>query len=247
MTIAEIHGKISGSGSNLSDRLEDLLTSDVFGPLRYLPFAEGLQLILREARLYSSDCDERLGERLIVGDPENAPVVCFWPKLQNSEPDVVIGYGNHLLLVEAKYLSGKSGESQLAREFSDLMTCRGPFSERSLVYLTAHREMPKGDIENSYNAVRERHPEYAQNTYWLSWFDIHRVIENEIQQIEDEIKRMTKNQTSEKISKKCKKLILEDIKSLLYKKGFRGFEGFSGLKLQEVEEISERIFYQRST
>ena len=41
-TIAEIKGKISSTGSNLSDRLEDLLTSDVFGPLRYIPFDEGL-------------------------------------------------------------------------------------------------------------------------------------------------------------------------------------------------------------
>ncbi|GAI56473.1 unnamed protein product, partial [marine sediment metagenome] len=31
MTVAEIRGKISETGSNLSERMEDLLTSDVFG------------------------------------------------------------------------------------------------------------------------------------------------------------------------------------------------------------------------
>jgi|GEM_PF-4181867 len=33
--LAEIHNKISGTGSNLSDRLEDQLTGDFFGTLRY--------------------------------------------------------------------------------------------------------------------------------------------------------------------------------------------------------------------
>ncbi|GEC87818.1 MULTISPECIES: hypothetical protein [Brevibacillus] len=44
--IAEIFGKISRAGSNLSDRLEDKLTGDVFGSLRYLPFEAGLQMLL---------------------------------------------------------------------------------------------------------------------------------------------------------------------------------------------------------
>ena len=50
MTIAEIHGKLSSSGSNISDRLEDLLTADVFGCLRYLPFEKGFQKILTRAQ-----------------------------------------------------------------------------------------------------------------------------------------------------------------------------------------------------
>ena len=43
--IAEIRGKISSSGSNLSDRLEDKLTGDVFGALRYLEFDEVIKKI----------------------------------------------------------------------------------------------------------------------------------------------------------------------------------------------------------
>ncbi|MDA8014554.1 MAG: hypothetical protein MPK09_02945 [Gammaproteobacteria bacterium] len=261
MTIAEIHGKISGSGSNLSDRLEDLLTSDVFGPLRYLPFADGFQHIFREARLYS-DPEKRLEVA------KNTPEVCFWPKLPKSEPDVLIECGDHLLLVEAKYLSGKSGEfdeddvetaksDQLAREFSDLMTYCGAFSKRSLVYLTADRTMPKDSIVNSYNAVCEEHPDYAkkyqQNTYWLSWFEVRRVIEN-----------LSKKQSGEK------RLIFEDIGLLLRKKRFRGFEGFckqrvetsdavvgflfyemkigfGGLKFLKVNAAPEKVFYQKTT
>ncbi|HDR7499589.1 hypothetical protein CN539_22140 [Bacillus toyonensis] len=44
--IAEIHGKISLDGSNLSERLEDKLTGDIFGSLRYLPYHKGLYQLL---------------------------------------------------------------------------------------------------------------------------------------------------------------------------------------------------------
>lgn len=51
MVIAELFGKISSSGSNLTDRLEDNLTGDVFGVLRYLPFHSGMAQILSAARI----------------------------------------------------------------------------------------------------------------------------------------------------------------------------------------------------
>ncbi|KPU26283.1 hypothetical protein TR13x_10785 [Caloranaerobacter sp. TR13] len=36
--IAEMKGKISSTGSNLSERLEDKLIGDFFGALRYIPY-----------------------------------------------------------------------------------------------------------------------------------------------------------------------------------------------------------------
>ena len=36
MTIAEIHGKISRVGTNLHEKMEDLLTSDVFTACKYV-------------------------------------------------------------------------------------------------------------------------------------------------------------------------------------------------------------------
>ena len=44
--VEEFYGKISRSGSNLSDSLEDKLTGDFFGTLRYMEFCDGLQPIL---------------------------------------------------------------------------------------------------------------------------------------------------------------------------------------------------------
>ena len=44
--VEEFYGKISRSGSNLSDNLEDKLTGDFFGTFRYMDFCDGLQPIL---------------------------------------------------------------------------------------------------------------------------------------------------------------------------------------------------------
>jgi len=49
--IAEIHGKLSSTGSNLSDRLEDQLTGDVFGTLRYIDNLVGLFPVLQKSEL----------------------------------------------------------------------------------------------------------------------------------------------------------------------------------------------------
>jgi hypothetical protein len=51
--LAEIHGKISSEGSNLSERLEDQLTANVFGTLRYLPFHKGIKPIFSKAVFFS--------------------------------------------------------------------------------------------------------------------------------------------------------------------------------------------------
>lgn len=241
MTIAEIHGKISSHGGNLSDRLEDLLTSDVFGPLRYLPFAEGLQPVLSEARLYSSP-----DQKLAISDPAKSIKVYFWPRLENSEPDVLVECGGHLLLIEAKYLSGKSGSydnedeetaksDQLRREFVDLMQRKNDFSKLSLVYLTADRTMPAEGIKASQRAVQSFRKEdeaiYEQNTYWLSWYDVRQVIQ-----------KLAKEQKSKKNHEK--NLILQDIESLLHRKGLRGFEGFCGLNMQKSDAVDGFLFYK---
>lgn len=49
--LAEIHGKISSEGSNLSERL----TANVFGTSRYLPFHKGIKPILSKAVFFFSN------------------------------------------------------------------------------------------------------------------------------------------------------------------------------------------------
>ena len=252
MTIAEIYGKISSSGSNISDRREDLLTSDVFGCLRYIPFEKGFQKILTRAQLYT-DQKKLLG---IKNSDENVSVE-FWPRLENnSEPDVLIRNGNHLLMIEVKYLSGKTGHyepnqdsedsteaassDQLARLFRGLMSDKGNCPRRSLIYLTAHRILPKNDIEAGYEELNEasddtRH-EYKDNVYWLSWFEVYKTVGRLLDE-------------SSEIQDKYWRIVLSDIKELLNRKGLRQFEGFKGItdtceSIATFYPTNQPIFYR---
>jgi hypothetical protein len=109
--IAEIHGKISSTGSNLSDRLEDQLTGDVFGSLRYLDFNAVLLPYLVSSYFLSSSKryhpDDFTGARL--------KEIRFWPWINYAEPDILLGLelGGHkecVICIEAKYYSGLSSD-----------------------------------------------------------------------------------------------------------------------------------------
>jgi len=81
MTIAELRGKISPTGTNLSERMEDLLTSDCLGCMRYLPAQKALVPLLRLARSFHGN---------VLAIPEKTIRVhySFWPwiKLKNRRP-----------------------------------------------------------------------------------------------------------------------------------------------------------------
>jgi hypothetical protein len=61
--LAEIHGKISFEGSNLSERLEDQLKANVFGTLRYIPFHKGFKHILTNVTFFSPNDKKTFGFR----------------------------------------------------------------------------------------------------------------------------------------------------------------------------------------
>jgi hypothetical protein len=253
MTIAELKGKISSSGSNITDRLEDLLTSDVFGPLRYLPAKDALIPVLKKACLFSDT-----KKNLPIEDSLKFQKMEFWPALGKSEPDVLIEFDNATVLIEAKYLSGKSGSykeyedeeteyasanaDQLAREFKDLLKLnKTSFSVYVIVYITGHRNLPFEDFANTQKALLKTDSKLAnkfnKNAYWLSWFEIHSAIKIELERL-----------FKEKEQFKC--AILSDIEELLFKKGFRIFNGFfSMLKNLNIQVGSSRfVFYtSRST
>ena len=156
MIQALLHGKLSREQANM----EDLLTSCVFGTLRYLPEDEGLLPFLRLAKTVE-------GETLLAVIPDGAKAdYCFWPPLAEKgclpcEPDVLLtitepGGKKHLVLIEAKFRSGKSFEAddekerpndQLAKEWDNLeslATAEG--AEPFLVYLTADFGCPVAQI-----------------------------------------------------------------------------------------------------
>lgn len=187
MTIAEIKGKISETGSNLSERMEDLLTSDVFGSFRYLPAAKGLLPFLKTAK----SCE---GILLDIPSSINRIRYVFWPYLRTQgcnpcEPDVLIGLetdqGLHLILIEAKYYSGLSSEEddreepngQLARELDNLNTISAtqlPWStelqitHRSLVFITQDMKIPENLLSQSVDEYQSKRGSYG-DIFWTSW------------------------------------------------------------------------------
>lgn len=130
MLMALLRGKLSLDQENM----EDILTSNVFGVLKYLPPGVALVPFLGKAATPEPEKEYPLANL-------SSDVVVkyeFWPWLAEpgralSEPDVLIRIDDPdgkriVVLIEAKYLSGKSSEEdgtehpndQLAREWDNL-------------------------------------------------------------------------------------------------------------------------------
>lgn len=246
MTIAELHGKISHTGANLHDQMEDLLTSDVFSVCKYVRPATLLLPFLRTAiDLYGTSVGNALSEHVSEVD------YCFWPLLQHSEPDLLlclhVGNGKHILvMVEAKYYSPKSGRllemedlevaqgpsDQLAREYLDLLDAHQHFGlqnqdiqYRCLIYLTAHRFIPIKSLQESMSEILHHVSASAVNLLWTSWFKLHPLLREETYWLPWE------------------KPILQDLCLLMERKAMIAFSGFRSL--QNLKSITETPVYVR--
>ena len=246
MTIAEIHGKISETGTSLSERMEDLLTSDVFGSMRYIPADKALIPFLYTARSFR-------GNTFAIKDKINKVHYSFWPWLKSKgrkpcEPDVALGLQTedncvHLVLVEAKYYSGLSSEEdereepndQLARELDNLDVVSGTtlgwkpqmdIATRTLLFVTQDMGMPHNLLAQSlaeYSRKRNRHGDI----FWTSWRALPSILEQSLER--ESIPENT--------------AILEDMLSLLLRKGLVMFQGIDHVNecftLPEFYHITE--------
>lgn len=169
---------------------------------------------------------------------------CFWPKLENSEPDILIKVitesGTEILIcLEAKYWSDKSSHEdqltdfqertngqrdQLAREIEDIHknSCHRYFNIDKnkvdnivLIYSTNHTSFPRKEILESILHVKGVHFQKEQ-LYWTTWREIHNSIGK------------TKSFFTTQDSK-----LLKDLNKLLEKKGLQSFNGF----LHNVEKV----------
>ncbi len=242
MTIAEIHGKISEAGTNLSERMEDLLTSDIFGCMRYLPAEKVLIPFLHTARSFH-------GNALTILDEITKIHYSFWPWLTSPgcvpcQPDIVLGLETkdhrvHLILVEAKYYSGLSSEEderpepndQLARELDNLhaISCvdlgwkpQLDIATRTLLFVTQDMGMLRDLLAQSlaeYSRKRNR----KGDIFWTSWRFLPSILEQSIEK-----ERVTENMA-----------VLGDMLSLLLRKGLIMFHGVEPV----VEYVSLPQFY----
>lgn len=247
MTIAEIHGKISDTGINLSERMEDLLTSDIFSCIRYLLPEKALLPFLHTV------CSLH-GNIFTIPDGIVRIHYSFWPWLNlpgriPCEPDVVLGLETngravHVVLVEAKYYSGLSSEEdeglepndQLARELDNLDIV-SPLDlgwkpeldivSRTLLFVTQDMGMPYGLLAQSL-AEYKRKRNRDGDIFWASWRFLPFILEQNLE----------KESSPENIA------VLEDMLGLLLRKGlimFRGVEPITEyFTLPEFYQVSPR-------
>lgn len=213
--IAELHGKISSTGSNLHDRLEDNLTGDIFGSLRYLPFDIGIAPILSAARV-----PELSG---MVKESGPYPYkMSFWPYHPLGELDVRIDLDNAVIGIEVKYQSPLSSDdeadysnetseesdkisvNQLCRESKIVRELAGPDKKAFLILIASD-----GECESIVSDVKARNLiDDGVALGRISWQEILQILEQ--QQSGDPFHN----------------LILGDMVALLKRKGFERFRGF---------------------
>ena len=221
--IAEIHHKISSSGSNLSDRLEDKLTGDVFGHLRYLPYELGLKPVLK-ACLFREDQTSQYAETI---ERAGTFIYKFWPKHAEGEPDLILESDTDIILIEVKYLSGLSSDdeiedpelskNQLSREARILEQIKGN-KNAFLIFLATQKEAAK-----IYYQTRDRISPGVSFGY-LSWTTLYEAL-REVQQ------KMELTFPSN--------MIIGDTLRLLKRKGFERFIGFHTITRQVTNEAFE--------
>ena len=141
--VEEFYGKISRSGSNLSDKLEDKLTGDFFGTLRYMDFCDGLQQILCGALHKSEKHQEesqtaiQLIENVNCTNIRDGEHIKFWPKHDRGELDILLEFDNCCIGIEVKLHSGLSSDDQLIRE-AEILCDLAKDKEKILLFIAGH-------------------------------------------------------------------------------------------------------------
>ncbi|MBT2686019.1 hypothetical protein [Bacillus sp. ISL-37] len=228
--IAEIGGKISRRGSNLSERLEDDLTGNVFGALRYIPFSKGLGEVLANSifpRKLKADFWE-------IDIDFWANMIEFWPYDREGEVDVLINFPSTMIGVEVKYLSGLSSDddvvnggsdqeiqvsiNQLARE-SRILARKGQGKQKLLLFIADRKA-----CKDTYRNIVERGIiEQGVDFGYVSWQDILK-----------ELKQLV-------ITDVYQQVIVQDLIDLLTRKGF---EDFTSMAVETSIPIDKDEFFK---
>ncbi|MCM3001284.1 hypothetical protein ACTHSJ_26250 [Paenibacillus cellulositrophicus] len=227
--LAEIHNKISSSGSNLSDRLEDQLTGDVFGAIRYLPFQVGLKEILQAVRFKDAgqNIPDPVWEKFLQTTQDYDYELMFWYRHAEGELDLILEHSDVVIGIEVKYYSGLSSEDeeseemiapeeschQLVRYSRLLEDIRGGRSAY-LLFLAPYQILLPVEMD-----MKER-PLISSNITlgFLAW-------QNVLEQLKTiEIATLDTGQQR----------IIQDLIDLLIKKGFERFRGF----VTDIQKIS---------
>ena len=212
--IAELYGKISSKGTNLRETLEDNLTGNVFGSLRYIPFSKGIKKILISA------IDEEYFDKYEL--EEWAERIEFWPYHKEGELDLVINLKLATIAIEVKYNSGLSSDDDVSNEEDNKEQSRNQLARESRIIkefaeargttpilLFIARENKGEEIIN--NIIGRNIIEDDVILKFISWENICASLESLYKSSELSF---------------FEKVVVEDIYKLLVKKGFNRFKDF---------------------
>jgi len=153
MYLAELRGKLSSR----VERMEDVLTSNVFSFFKYSSRDIFLKKYLNE-----------LGFKVSTKEADEAEFK-FWPVFEDgTEPDLVIIVSNYYLLIEAKYFSefsegAKKDEHQLLRELKNgKLEAKNYNKEFKLIAITADYFFKK----YKFKVIL---PDFQAHFKWTNW------------------------------------------------------------------------------
>lgn len=220
--IAEIKGKISGSGSNLNDRLEDDLTGNIFGTLRYMSFNYGLKQILMQG-IYPKSLANIIEN---IDEEEWSQFIKFWPYDKEGELDVLIDFNDIIIGIEVKYLSGLSSDDAVNNNSLDsYVTSTEKYNDKSINQLSREARIISRLGSNKkkiliFIADEESCREVYKDVKFRG------IIENGVELAYISWQRFLHGIEDLKVENVYEKVIIRDLKDLLIKKGFESFKDF---------------------
>ena len=218
MYLAELHGKLPSR----VERMEDILTSNVFSFFKYSDRGIFLKGYLNE-----------LGFGISNQEANEAEFI-FWPRFEeNTEPDVVIIVGNYYLLIEAKYFSGfaketKKNKAQLLREIrSGKLEAKNYGKDFRLIAITSDHYYK----ENKFKVIPSDFIPYFK---WTNWQSVSSFLYN-IMESSVDIKKQERD-------------FALDLYNLLDKKNLRDFRSLNSLYNKSVFLKSHAsVFFEKRT
>lgn len=199
MYLAELHGKLTSR----IERMEDILTSNVFSFFKY-----------SDREIFLKGYLNKLGFDISNQEANEAEFI-FWPRFEeNTEPDLVIIVGNYYLLIEAKYFSGfaeetKKTKAQLLREIhGGKLEAKNYGKDFWLIAITA-------DYYYKEHKFKIISPEFIHRFKWTNWQSVSSFLYNVLE--------------SNRNMKKQQRDFALDLYNLLDKKNLRDFQGLNYL------------------
>ena len=218
MYLAELHGKLSQK----TERMEDILTSNVFSFFKY----SNREIFLKKYLKF-------LDFNVSTEEAEEAEFI-FWPRYEeNTEPDLIIMVGKYYILIEAKYFSdfslgNKEIKSQIEREIENGSMDADNFDLKfHFVAITADYFYK----EDKFSAIPK---EFVSNFKWTNWQGVTSFLEETIES-HPNLSSWERNFTS-------------DLFNLLNRKNLRSFHGLNKLSRENVKLKSyDSIFIETKT